>query len=122
MKLYLSDAYVALLLFGLQNVPLPSENVRLSFVGCVCVGGGVDPLAIPLGNLELGELGSKTLRSPLVPAAPVQSFPCAAVGFGSRRGVEIPAFRASLKLDAQPIARGEEGNEKQSSRVVFFSP
>lgn len=37
-------------------------------------------------------------------------------------GLEIPASGASLKLDAQPIARGEEGNEKQRSRVVFFSP
>lgn len=69
----------------------------------------MDPLAIPLGNLELGELGSKTLRSPLVPAAPVQSFPCAAVGFGSRRRGDscLPSFSETRRPAPRPWGGGK---------------
>lgn len=78
----------------------------------------MDPLTIRLGSVEGWGAVEQGCEDPSVPAAPVQSSPCAVVGLAP--GVETPASGASLKLDAQPRACGEEGNEKLRSRLFFF--
>lgn len=83
--------------------------------------GGAGPLAIPLAHLELGELRSRTPRSPLAPAAPVQQFPCAAaVGFGSWRGDScLWSFSETRRPTLRLVGRREMKN-REAGRVVFF--
>ena len=103
--------------FSLQNVPLPSGNGRLSFgwEG----SGPLDHTSGKFAGLERAvEQSSSELSNCSCSCSIMSMCHC---WFWLPAWRSLPASGASLKLEAQPRACGEEGNEKLRSRLFFLS-